>query len=54
MKLNLMHHQTEHEAMEQEKRTELITEKLSLRVVLIFVVIHSPYKHALRKDMSPR
>ena len=38
--------------MGREERTELITERLSLRVVLIFVVIHSPCKHALRKELA--
>ena len=34
-----------------DDRSELmrITKRLSLRVVLIFAVIHSPCKHALRK-----
>ena len=38
--------------MGREERTELITERLSLRVVLIFVVIHSQCKHALRKELA--
>ena len=29
-----------------------ITKRLSLRVVLIFAVIHSPCKHALRKKST--
>ena len=51
-KLKLMNYQTEHQTMGREERTELITERLSLRVVLIFVVIHSPCKHALRKELA--
>ena len=47
-----MNYQTEHEAIGREERTELITERLSLRVVLIFVVIHFPCKHSLRKELA--
>ena len=42
-----MNYQTEHEA-----NSVRITERLSLLVVLIFAVIHSPCKHALRKEST--
>ena len=42
-----MSYQTEHEA-----NSVRITERLFLRVVLIFAVIHSPCKHALRKEST--
>lgn len=35
---------------ELEANSVRITERLSLRVVLIFAVIHCPRKHALRKE----
>ena len=47
IKLKLMNYQTEHEA-----NSVRITERLFLRVVLIFAVIHSPCKHALRKEST--
>ena len=47
IKLKLMNYQTEHEA-----NSVRITERLLLRVVLIFAVIHSSCKHALRIEST--
>ena len=39
-------------ADEAEANSVRITERLSLQVVLIFAVIHSPCRHALRKEST--